>query len=266
MESRLYRRWECLVNRLRVAFDELAYAVEFLCGESTIEQTMVASDSSHSSEILRGQAAKPTLHSQVQGGNAGNAGHGLSLAELFARHRDRLRRMVRLRLDRQLQGRVDPSDVVEQAYAAMVQRSGDRPPSPAAFVWMRNVTGETLRKIHQEYFGATVDIAGQDVSLYRGALPEANSVSLAAQLLGRLTPAAQEAERAEKQLRLQEALNGMNPLDREILALRHFEELSNPEAAEVLGISQTEASKLFISALKRLKEIVSSIPGFLKNP
>jgi RNA polymerase sigma-70 factor (ECF subfamily) len=173
--------------------------------------------------------------------------------------------MVRLRLDRRLQGRVDPGDVIQEAFATMSGRSAECPPSESAFVWMRNVTGETLRKIHQEYFGATVDITGQDVSLYRGALPEANSVSLAAQLLGRLTLAAEEAERAEKQIRLQEALNGMNPLDREILALRHFEELSNPEAAEVLGISQAEASKLFIGALKRLKDIVSSIPGFLNS-
>jgi RNA polymerase sigma-70 factor (ECF subfamily) len=182
---------------------------------------------------------------------------------MFARHKDRLRRMVRLRLDRRLQGRIDPSDVVQEAYAEMGRRVAECPSSDVAFVWMRKLTGERLQAIHQEYFGATVDVAGQDVSLYRGALPEANSVSLAAQLLGRLTPAAQEAERAEKQLRLQEALNGMNPLDREILALRHFEELTNQEAAEALGMSPAEASKLFIHALKRLKDIVSSIPGFL---
>jgi RNA polymerase sigma-70 factor (ECF subfamily) len=223
---------------------------------------MTASDSSPSSELLRGDPVQPPPPAPGQGANPG---HAPALADLFARHRDRLRRMVRLRLDRRLQGRVDPSDVVQEAFTAMSQRAGDCPSGPAAFVWMRNVTGETLQKIHLDYFGATVDLAGQDVSLYRGALPEANSVSLAAQLLGRLTPAAQEAEHAEKQLRLQEALNGMNPLDREILALRHFEELTNPEAAEVLGISQVEASKLFIGALKRLKDIVSSIPGFLSE-
>jgi len=194
------------------------------------------------------------------------AGDAQALPELFARHHDRLRRMVRLRLDRRLQGRVDPSEVVQQAWASISERIGECPPGTSTFLWMRKLTGERLQALHQEYFGATVDFAGQDVSLYRGALPEANSVSLAAQLLGRLTPAAQEAERAEKQLRLQEALNGMNPLDREILALRHFEELSNQEAAHVMGVSPTEASKLFIHALKRLKDIVSSIPGFLQHP
>src|SRR6516225_3114071 len=146
----------------------------------------------------------------------------MTLAELFARHKDRLRRMVRLRLDRRLQGRVDPGEVVQEAYAEMCRRASElesprtavrglsgQNTSSDAFVWMRKITGGRLQAIHQDFFGATVDVAGQDVSLYRGALPEANSVSLAAQLLGRLTPAAQEAERAEKQLRLQEALNGM---------------------------------------------------------
>ena len=80
--------------------------------------------------------------------------------------------------------------------------------------------------------------AGREVSLYRGALPEASSASLAAQLLGRLTSPSQAAVRAELQLRLQEALNGMDPLDREVLALRHFEQLTNAEAAQVLGIGE----------------------------
>jgi RNA polymerase sigma-70 factor (ECF subfamily) len=64
------------------------------------------------------------------------------------------------------------------------------------------------------------------------------------------------------QLRLQEALNTMDPLDREVLVLRHFEELSNNEAAEVLGIQKSAASNRYIRALKRLKEILSSMPGF----
>jgi RNA polymerase sigma-70 factor (ECF subfamily) len=104
--------------------------------------------------------------------------------------------------------------------------------------------------------------AGQEVSLYRGALPQASSVSLAAQLLGRLTSPSLAAVRAEMQLRLQEALNSMEPLDREVLALRHFEELSNSETARVLGIQKSAASNRYIRALKRLKEVLSGMPGF----
>ena len=91
---------------------------------------------------------------------------------------------------------------------------------------------------------------------------EANSVSLAAQLLGHMTDASQAATRAQLQVRLQDALNGMDPLDREVLALCHFEELSNDEAALVLGMDRAMAGLRYVRALKRLKEILSSMPGF----
>jgi RNA polymerase sigma-70 factor (ECF subfamily) len=105
--------------------------------------------------------------------------------------------------------------------------------------------------------------AGQELSLYRGGLPMASSVSLAAQLLGRLTSPTLAAVRAEVQVRLQEALNSMDPLDREVLTLRHFEELSNGETALVLGIQKSAASNRYVRALKRLKDILSAMPGLL---
>jgi RNA polymerase sigma-70 factor (ECF subfamily) len=184
--------------------------------------------------------------------------------ELFASCRERLWRMVRLRLDRRLHGRVDASVIVEEARAEIYKRLSDYAAMPEMplFLWMRQVTGERLQAVHAAHLGATVDAAGQDVSLFRGALPEANSVSLAAQLLGRFVSAGQEAERAERQFRLQEALNGMDQRDREILALRHFEDMDTGEAALVLGISRTEASNAYVRALKRLKDILSRMPGF----
>ncbi len=107
--------------------------------------------------------------------------------------------------------------------------------------------------------------AGLEVSLHRGALPQATSVSLAAMLLGRLTSPTRAALRAELQLRLQEALNAMDPIDREILTLRHFEELNNDETAQVLGISKTAASNRYIRALKRLKDALAGMPGFFDS-
>jgi RNA polymerase sigma-70 factor (ECF subfamily) len=103
--------------------------------------------------------------------------------------------------------------------------------------------------------------AGQEVSLYRGALPQPSSVALANQLLGRFTSPSQAVIRAETQIRVQEALNSMDPMDREVLALRHFEMLSNEETACVLGISKKAASKRFIRALERLQDILSLLPG-----
>lgn len=105
--------------------------------------------------------------------------------------------------------------------------------------------------------------AGRDVSLHRGAIPRATSVSLAAQLLGRFTSASQSAMRAEMQVKLQEAINSMEELDREIIALRHFEELSNKEAALCLGLSKSAASNRYVRALSRLQSVLQSLPGFM---
>jgi RNA polymerase sigma-70 factor (ECF subfamily) len=133
------------------------------------------------------------------------------------------------------------------------------------FLWLRMITGRKLQALHRHHLGSKGRDAGREVSLYRGALPQASSVSLAAHLLGRLTTPSVAAVRAELQVRIQEALNSMEDLDREILALRHFEQLSNSETAEVLGISQQAASNRFVRALKRLKSILSNAPGFYEG-
>ena len=190
-----------------------------------------------------------------------------ALAELFHRHHERLGHMVRLRMDRRLQGRLDPSDVLQEAYLDCSRRLTEYAENPqmSFFLWLRFLTGQRLIDLHRQHLGAKMRDAGQEVSLYRGALPQASSVSLAAQLLGRLTSASRAAIRAETQIRVQEALNTMDPLDREVLALRHFEMLTNEETAQVLGLKKTAASNRYIRALRRLKEIVKSIPGLADN-
>jgi RNA polymerase sigma-70 factor (ECF subfamily) len=194
------------------------------------------------------------------------AGDPQALDELLAPHRDRLRRMVRLRLHRSLQGRVDPADVLALAYRAVGQGLADYQRTPALpfYLWLRQVTGQQLIAVHQQHLGPRT--GDPDVSLYRGALPQANSVSLAAQLLGRQTSPSQAAVRAETQIKIQEALNGLAPLDREVLALRHFEMLNNDETAQVLGITKSAASRRYLGALKQLKDVLSAIPGFLDGP
>ena len=103
--------------------------------------------------------------------------------------------------------------------------------------------------------------AGMEISLYRDALPEASSAALASMLLGKHTSPTQAALRAERLLRVQEALNTLDPIDREVLALRHFEQLSRSETADVLGISQEAGAKRYFRALKRLKDVLSATPG-----
>jgi RNA polymerase sigma-70 factor, ECF subfamily len=191
------------------------------------------------------------------------SGEECALAALFSHYRERLKRTVRLRLDRRLSGRVDASDVLQEAYLEVRKRFSEWAGKKELpfFLWLRLVTGQKLTDFHRLHLGTKMRDAGQEVSLYRGALPEASSASLAAHLLGKMTSATQAAIRAEHKLIVQEALNNMDALDREVLVLRHFEHLGNDETALVLGIKKATASQRYIRALKRLKEILSSIPG-----
>jgi RNA polymerase sigma-70 factor (ECF subfamily) len=187
-------------------------------------------------------------------------GDSQALGEAFGRHRERLRRMVQLRMDRRLQGRLDPSDVLQEAYLEFSRSLADylRNPDVPFFVWLRFITGRKLQALHRKHLGTKIREAGREISLNQAALPQASSLTLAAQLLGRFTSPSEAAGRAELQLRVQEALNSLEPLDRELLALRHFEQLTNSEAAQILEIGEAAASSRFIRALKRLKKILES--------
>jgi RNA polymerase sigma-70 factor, ECF subfamily len=186
------------------------------------------------------------------------AGDPMAVGELFARHRDRLRRMVDIRLDRRLQGRIDASDVIQEAHLEVAERLADylNDPKLPPFLWLRLVVGERLAKLHRTHIGAQMRDAGREVSLFREALPAASSAALAAHLLGKHTSPTQAAVRAERLLRLQEAINTLEPIDREILSLRHFEELSRSEASQALGIEEAAAAKRYVRALKRLKDLL----------
>ena len=192
------------------------------------------------------------------------AGDHRALGQLFSRYRDRLRQMVHLRMDRRLQGRVDPSDVLQETFLDVAKRLPEYAQSSSLpfFLWVRYLTGQKLIDLQRHHLGVKMRNAGREVSLYRGALPQASSISLAAQLLGKLTSASRALIRAETQIRVQEALNSMDAMDREVLTLRHFEMLTNDETAQVLGISKTAASNRYVRALKRLKEVLASIPGW----
>jgi RNA polymerase sigma-70 factor (ECF subfamily) len=127
------------------------------------------------------------------------------------------------------------------------------------------VVGERLLKLHRHHLGTQMRDAGQEVSIYRGALPAASSAALAAQLLGKHTSPTQAAVRAERMLRLQEALNSLSAIDREVLSLCHFEEMTLAETALALGIEESAAAKRYVRALKRLKAVLATMPGGLDN-
>lgn len=190
-------------------------------------------------------------------------GDRIALADYFERQRSRLKEMVRFRMDRRLQGRLDASDVLQEAYVDIARRLPEyqRSTSIPLYLWIRQLVAQRLVDLHRFHLGAAMRDASQEVSLFRGALPQATSVSLAAQLLGKLASASEEAMRAEAQTRVQEALNSMDQVDREVLALRHFEMLSNDETAQLLGLKKSAASNRYIRALKRLKAILTVEDG-----
>jgi RNA polymerase sigma-70 factor (ECF subfamily) len=193
------------------------------------------------------------------------AGDQDAWCSLIERYKDRLRRMVTLRLHPRLQGRLDPSDVLQDTYLEASRQLSDylRNPVLPFFLWLRQLAGNRLFKLHRRHLTAQARNAGREVSLQKGGFPVASSAALAAQLLGPECRPSEAAVRAELKLRLQEALNVMDPLDREALVLRHFEQLTTAEAARVLEISEAAAGKRYLRAVVRLKDILAQMPGGL---
>jgi RNA polymerase sigma-70 factor (ECF subfamily) len=150
--------------------------------------------------------------------------------------------------------------VLQDAYLHASMKLADYLKNPAVpfFLWLRWVAGQRLTILHRHHLGVRARHVGREVSLYRGALPEASSAALAAHLLGHDTRPSEAAQRAERAIQLQEALNSLDPIDREILALRHFEQLSNAEAAQLLDIRESTASKRYTRALQRLKAVLKT--------
>jgi RNA polymerase sigma-70 factor (ECF subfamily) len=186
-----------------------------------------------------------------------------ALAAIFSKYRERLWRMVNFRMDRRLLGRVDPDDVLQEAYITLAARIADFDTSPSLglLVWLRTMVMQTLTDLHRHHLGAQMRDAGREVVLGGCQYPQTTSVSLAAQFAARLTSPSNAAIRAELFDQAKRAIAELDPLDQEVLALRHFEELGNRDVAEVLGIREKAASIRYVRALKRLKIVLAQVPG-----
>jgi RNA polymerase sigma-70 factor (ECF subfamily) len=191
------------------------------------------------------------------------AGDSQAWSRLIEKNEPRLMRMITLRLDQRLHRRIDSADVLQETYIEAWSHLSEylSEPKVSFFVWLRSIAGHKLMSLHRRHLGANRRDARREVSLYRGALPETTSAALAAQLIDRFTRPSEEAMLAELRLRLETALDRLEPIDREVLALRHFEHLTNVEVAEALGIATTAASNRYVRALKRLREVFPLKPG-----
>lgn len=193
-------------------------------------------------------------------------GDAAALGALFELHRPRLRRMVELRLASRLAGRVDTDDVLQEAFVDAAKRIEHftREPSRSFYVWLRLIVEQTLSDLHRRHLGAQMRSVTREVKFARPG-DHSSSMALTSRFVAHLTSPSQAAIRDEISVQLREALDGMSDIDREILSLRHFEELSNSEVAETLGISQKAASIRYIRAIARLKTILERIPGLFDD-
>ena len=189
-------------------------------------------------------------------------GGDAAVAELFSEFQPRLERMVEFRLDRRLRGRVDSLDIIQEAYIEIARRIGDYTSNPAVafYVWVRQITWQTLVSVHRRHLGQKRH-PSMEVRLNRKG-PNETTYSIAEALVGQLTSPSGAVRRQEDYDQLREALSTMDETDREVLALRHFEQLGNNEVAEVLGIARTAASNRYVRAIKRLGDVLATLPHF----
>lgn len=188
------------------------------------------------------------------------AGDSTSRELLFARYGARLRRMVRMRLDRRVRGRVDEDDVVQEVLLEVVQRMDEyrRDPRMPFFLWVRFLAYQRLAALHRHHLGVKARDARREMRLdLRG--PDDTSAPVD-RIAGRATSPARAAERSEARAVLTAAMAQLAPADREILSLRHFEQLTNSEAAAELGIDVSAASKRYMRSLQRLGTALGAGP------
>lgn len=206
-------------------------------------------------------ARSPTPDEDVARLNAAGDERPEALADAFHRHRERLLRMVHVRMHPALRGRIGASDVLQDAFLEISDRLGDYLADPAMpfFLWVRFLTAQKLMGLHRRHLGAQKRDARRQISIGRPDFPAATSVALVDRLMAVGTTPTQAVLRGEMRLQLEEALDGMNAADREVLVMRHFEELTNVEAAFELGIEPAAASKRYVRALKRLREMIETL-------
>lgn len=182
------------------------------------------------------------------------AGDDAGWRAVVERHRNRLKRLADFRLDDRLRSRIDPSDVVQEALVDAARRIGDYLANPAVppFIWLRFLTRQQLATLHRHHLGREIRDACREVGI-----DENSGAAIACRLAADQTGPSTAAARAEVATKLNAALGGLDPIDREVLALRHFEGLSNAETAAALGLTVSAASKRYVRAAVRLREILA---------
>lgn len=190
------------------------------------------------------------------------AGDEQALAQLFETLRDSMLRVVQTRLHPSLIGRVDPADVLQDAYIDLKTKlpafaARESPMSP--FVWIRLVVKERVLVTHRKHLFVAARDARREANLVQQS-NESTSNVLHHCLVSRMSTIGGRLIREEMSTALLKAIDSLNDADREIITMRIFEELTNAETAEILELSENGASSRFVRAMTRLKRAVATIP------
>ena len=198
---------------------------------------------------MNAQENQNLLVSQAQNGDQD------ALAELFEANRGRLEHMIRLRMSERVRPRVAVSDVLQEAYVDLAQQLGNYAADPKLpfFLWLRRITGQRLAKMHRDHLGRQIRDVNREQRL-DVAVPDASAVYMANQLAGQFTSVSEKAIQNENKLRMQTAIEQLPATDREILAMRHVEQLTNREIAILLKIGESAAANRYIRAIRKLRD------------
>jgi len=181
-----------------------------------------------------------------------------AVPDLFRQYRLRLLRVIVARLDCRVMVKVDCEDILQDVFLVIGRRLPQYLSRPAVpiFVWLRQITLQVLVDTHRRFLGTARRNVGQEVDLHWAETLSAGSTSLASQIADSLTTPSQCLVRDEAIAAVRALLENLDPIDREVLVLRHLEELSNKEVAQVLGIDPFAASKRYLRALARLRSLM----------
>jgi len=194
-----------------------------------------------------GDGADELVEQALRGGDDG------ALGPLFERHRAALARMVEFRLDQRLVGRIDADDVLQDTFVEAGKRlSAFRGDDKPFLVWIRLITQQTMVDLHRRHLGASMRAAGKEIDA-----PQSGAMS--GLFVGHVTTPSRAMMREEVREKIEDALQEMDEIDREVLMLRHFEDMPNKDVAIVLAIQENAASNRYVRALSRLKGLLSGL-------
>jgi RNA polymerase sigma-70 factor, ECF subfamily len=182
-------------------------------------------------------------------------GKAKAVERLLEVHREPLRRMIGLRLDPALAGRVDASDIVQEVMLEVSQRLADylRNPAMPFHLWVRHIAKDHMIDAHRRHRQAQRRSLDREQPLVPAGLADQSSLELAGQFLDKEMTPASAAVRHELQRRMEQAVAGLEEDDREIILMRHYEQLSNQEVATALGLSEAAASMRHLRAVRKLR-------------